>query len=258
MSPQTILVPLDTSETSTRSIRVAKALSRAAAADITLMTTRVVDDESAALLRLEKVAEQHNMIAPKFVTVSHWIPAEAILDLASDDPEMLVCMTTHSRSPAAALALGSVTSTVIHSMRQPFVLVGPSCQTLDSYATLLVALDGSEHSAEILPFAIEFAAATGLRAQLVIVDDGHNVLAKNESLRMEIEADFVEVEPALVLQGDPGEALVEATRATPNAIIAMATHGHSAMARLVVGSVTSCVVQRGIAPVFTVRPKALA
>lgn len=57
--------------------------------------------------------------------------------------------------------------------------------------------------------------------------------------------------------GDAVEEILAAARETDAEVIMMATHGHSALAQVIFGSVASRVVGSGVRPVLLVRPKDL-
>ena len=53
----------------------------------------------------------------------HGSPAEAIMDLARETPGNLVMMTTHGRSGAGRLVLGSIDDRVVRHSGNPVLLV---------------------------------------------------------------------------------------------------------------------------------------
>ena len=57
--------------------------------------------------------------------------------------------------------------------------------------------------------------------------------------------------------GDAAEEILAAAKETDPEVIMMATHGHSALAQAIFGSVASRVVASGVKPVLLVRPKDL-
>jgi len=57
--------------------------------------------------------------------------------------------------------------------------------------------------------------------------------------------------------GDPVEEILAAAREEKADLIMMATHGHSALAQVIFGSVASRVVGSGVRPVLLVRPREL-
>lgn len=57
--------------------------------------------------------------------------------------------------------------------------------------------------------------------------------------------------------GDPVEEILAAAKDADADVVMMATHGHSALAQVVFGSVASRVVGSGVRPVLLVRPREL-
>jgi nucleotide-binding universal stress UspA family protein len=56
---------------------------------------------------------------------------------------------------------------------------------------------------------------------------------------------------------DLAKRILAAAKATDPEVIMMATHGHSALAQVIFGSVAGRVVGSGVKPVLLVRPKEL-
>jgi len=61
---------------------------------------------------------------------------------------------------------------------------------------------------------------------------------------------------ARVVVGEPADGITTLARKLKADLIVMATHGHSEMRHVLVGSVTEDVVRQGDTPVLLVRPKA--
>jgi nucleotide-binding universal stress UspA family protein len=59
----------------------------------------------------------------------------------------------------------------------------------------------------------------------------------------------------LLVEGTPAEAIVRAARSRRADLIVMGTHGHTGLARVVLGSVAARVVAAAACPVLTVRGK---
>ena len=62
---------------------------------------------------------------------------------------------------------------------------------------------------------------------------------------------------SVVIAEHPAEAIIEYARDQRVDMIAMATHGRSGFARLLMGSVANDLVRSGVAPLFLVRPDKL-
>jgi nucleotide-binding universal stress UspA family protein len=145
---------------------------------------------------------------------------------------------------------------------------------------ILVALDGSELSAGILPFVEEFAVTlkAGLLlhtavppyhlypsadwAQPAAVAGAHEDLVAASQSRLEETKALIqrrsdlEVE-SLVTVGATVDTIVSTARDEGADLIAIATHGRSGIGRLILGSVADGVVRRSHLPCLVVRPQAV-
>lgn len=143
------------------------------------------------------------------------------------------------------------------------------------FKMILVPLDGADVAEGILPYVSQIAKETGVPLLLLtVMDPDAMTVSKTEA----INADRIEATVrAHVLSGLNGiadqlrkesiEARVEVTVGRPADeilrfadetgcdLIAMSTHGRSAMGRGILGSVTDKVVHSADVPVLTVRPE---
>jgi nucleotide-binding universal stress UspA family protein len=150
------------------------------------------------------------------------------------------------------------------------------------YERILVALDGSELSERILPYAIFTAAKLKVPAELLHVLEleplqsasaeqqlrFHNVLAaariKSMDYLKKIAASFVGAAQTncLVEIGKPAEVIVDRAASDARVLIAMTTHGRSGINRWLLGSVADKVLHAAANPLLLVRatdePKKLA
>ncbi len=146
------------------------------------------------------------------------------------------------------------------------------------FRNILVPLDGSELAERALPVAERLAAATNSGLMLVqviperawafgIPDGLPPVGSIDEQLSAEDRAthhylSHVAKRPRdqglsvhmRIAHGDPGTVLVELESALQVAMVVMATHGRTGMARFAMGSVADEVVRTGHVPVLLVRP----
>lgn len=136
-------------------------------------------------------------------------------------------------------------------------------------ATILHPTDFSEHSE--FAFRLACALARDYQARLVllhvlpppmVVYSGGPVPAETwptveearEKLRqMEGQAHRVRVE-SQVLEGDPVDMILRAAEETNSDVIVMGTHGRTALARLLMGSVAEEVLRKAPCPVLTSKP----
>jgi nucleotide-binding universal stress UspA family protein len=131
------------------------------------------------------------------------------------------------------------------------------------YKKLLVPLDGSKLSEQILPYAKAIAGALNLPVELFGVEEaGLKGLytAKGEIKKYlakmgdRLSADKMTVSHH-VESGDPGQLIAERARSESGTLIAIATHGLSGIQRLFLGSVAYKVVHLSTCPILLVRPK---
>jgi len=200
-------------------------------------------------------------------------PGEAIVDAARGMRCDLVVMSTHGLSGIKRAMLGSVADHVIRNAGgTPVLLCHGEIADAGSYRSILVALDGSELADALVPHAQAVALATGATVTLAWVVDsafrirsmttpagypipaGLAVDAAEEIVRAqqvaagdhlatvsaELRGAGVEVD-ARILEGDPGEALVEAATAVSADLVLLATHGRGGVGRALLGSVTDYV-----------------
>ena len=140
------------------------------------------------------------------------------------------------------------------------------------YKKILVPLDQRFATEAALKVAADLARANGSAIRLlhvaprpaaVMVDGRMIAYADQESERLRYEAEVylreaarwvtgVPVEYA-VRFGDPAAEIIEEARESGANLIAMATHGRTGMARLLLGSVAEAVLRRSEVPVLLVR-----
>jgi len=139
-------------------------------------------------------------------------------------------------------------------------------------ATILHPTDFSEHSE--FAFRLACALARDYNARLVLLhvlpppmviyaggpvpaETWPNIEEAREKLhQLEGQAHQVRVE-SQVMEGDPVDLILRAAEETHSDIIVMGTHGRTALARLLLGSVAELVLRRAPCPVLTAKPLAI-
>ena len=193
----------------------------------------------------------------------------------------LVVMATHGRGGLSRSWLGSVADYLVRHASMPVLLVRPEDGASAPLAPphdvrrILVPLDGSPFSEQILSPVVELTAQTGARLTLVRVLtpllrygvppadlDAPEVLEERE--RAEEYLDAVAAQLAYRLQ-TPEVLVVRHPRAATAIIdeaaerkvdlIAMASHGRGGVARLLLGSTADKVVRGTHTPVLLYRPQ---
>jgi nucleotide-binding universal stress UspA family protein len=123
------------------------------------------------------------------------------------------------------------------------------------YTRILVPVDGSSFSNQILPVASTIARTTG--AQLVV----YRAVDKSDR-RAEAEADLQTLADACgaraictEVHGTVAEAILEEAQRVPATLVAITSHGRSGVMRAVLGSTALNVLRTGGNPILVYRPR---
>jgi nucleotide-binding universal stress UspA family protein len=209
-------------------------------------------------------------------------PAVAIVDGARRQRADLIVMSTHGRGGLGRWLYGSVADRVIRQSEVPVLLV-PAVATRpwprDSLLRILLPLDGSELAEAAIGPAETLAGVIGARLTVLRVvvppppslyGEGYAFIPFDQeaeltearkyldevadrlrtSGRLRDDGRMFEVRTAV---GEPVAEIAEAARQGAD-VIAMATHGEGGLARLLMGSVATGVLQRAGVPLLLVRP----
>jgi nucleotide-binding universal stress UspA family protein len=190
----------------------------------------------------------------------------------------LLVMTTHGRGPLQRAWLGSVADGLLRRTPCPILAIRPKegekLQVEErELHHILVTLDGSPESREILPFARSLAHTSGARVTLFRVIPPHFSLSspltshsshgfqgledEEGTAREALESDAcslreegLTVGVEIVTGFHPAEGILEFAEAGDVDLVAMATHGRGGVARLILGSVADKVIRGGTVPVL--------
>jgi len=193
-------------------------------------------------------------------------PAEAILETAAAESATLIALTTHGRTGAARLVMGSVAERILQASPLP-VLVCRSIPTNRCRAKLesepvrnfLVPLDGSRPSLGSLEAVLQLARPVDAHVTLLHVTEPSPYDGRWESPDECLkEADQTLRDaciPAAIehRKGDPSEEILKAAEEKEADLIAMTTHGRSGPSRWVFGSVAANVLRAASTPLLVVR-----
>ncbi len=122
------------------------------------------------------------------------------------------------------------------------------------YERILVPVDGSPFSEEVLPYARGLARAIG--AKLAVLRVAEKDAEQEEAARqVQTLAQALQAEPRTVAsRGNISAAILEEAARVPNTLVAMTSHGRSGLAEAMLGSVAHDVVRTGRGPVLVYRP----
>ncbi|MGH7169175.1 MAG: universal stress protein [Gemmataceae bacterium] len=137
--------------------------------------------------------------------------------------------------------------------------------------TILHPTDFSEHSEFAFRLACALARDYNARLILLHVMPPPMVIYAGGPVPAETWPDVEEVKEKLrnlegrthrvrvesqVMEGDPVDMILRAAEETHSEVIVMGTHGRSALARLLMGSVAEAVLRKAPCPVLTAKPAA--
>jgi len=207
--------------------------------------------------------------------------ADVIVEYGEKDRAMLIAMATHGRSGLNRFLLGSVAEKVLRATDNALLLVRATDEAPTDgqaeFKSIIVPLDGSELAESILPMAAGVANKLGLEVVLfrayhipyntyaggdglyainyddlipAVRDETNDYLEKKAA---ELKKLGVEKVSAVSKEGFAGDEILAIGRKTPNALIAMSSHGRSGVRRWVLGSVTENVVRHGDNPMLIFR-----
>ncbi len=203
---------------------------------------------------------------------------QSLSGYASDIGAGLVVMTTHGRSGFAHFWLGSVAEGLARLSNTPLLLLRPGAGGAVgevAFRRVLVPLDGSPLAEEILEHARALAALDGGEIELLqIVDtlsvpelipfherfrpDERRVAAERAAAEQYLAGIAARAEPAAqtkVLEaGQPARAILEEAERFGADLVALTTHGRSAVRGVAISSVTDKVLRAVRGPLLIVRP----
>jgi nucleotide-binding universal stress UspA family protein len=208
---------------------------------------------------------------------------EAIINKAEADGGTLITMATHGRSGLNRFLLGSVAEKVLRGSDNHLLLVRATetGQTTGeaAFKSIIVPLDGSELAESVLPPVATMAKELNLEVVLFRAyhipynayagDDGYYAVNYDELIagvrdeaKEYLDKKVEEMKKlggakvsAVTKEGFAGDEIIALGRKTPDALIAMCSHGRSGVKRFVLGSVTENVVRHSDDPVLVVRAK---
>jgi nucleotide-binding universal stress UspA family protein len=300
-----VLVPLDRSPLARQAIDDAVAIARASGAALDLLLVHQVLAEDpygfavespAERLEAERayLAEIANTLAatsssPVTCAVESGETVATICRRATAVGADLIAMTSHGRTGLSRLWLGSVADGVIRNAAIPVLMLRPAAPTAVSatpgtYQRILVPLDGTEESLEILPAAAALAKAQRKQLSLLrviapvlsILPGGDSrfdyvppIVDGPESQKRRLDAEVwlreiaddlrevhdVEADCHVVVDNRVAAAIIDFAHAGPIGLIAMTTH-RGALSRTLLGSVADKVLRGAHMPMLLYRPTA--
>ena len=194
--------------------------------------------------------------------------ADVILGAVKDRKGTLIAMSTHGRTGAARVVMGSVAEQVLRRSPVPVLAVrtlfpdagGPVFpDERQPLRNVLLPLDRSERSLRALSPAADLCRLFGARLLLLHVLDPDEDPGTAEAYFRAVEARAMSQGVAvtvLIETGNVADEILDVARFHDADLIAMATHGRRGLSRLALGSVTEAVLRRAFVPILAVRTTA--
>jgi nucleotide-binding universal stress UspA family protein len=273
-----ILVPLDGSPLSESVLPDVRRLLRRSDAEVILVRSEyplltnpypglVAESALGAVTSyLQGVADRLGEQGVRARTVADSGPAaEAILRAAQSERATLIALSTHGRTGAARVVMGSVAEQVLRGSPVPVLAVrmipdlagefGPTDERRP-FRNVLVPLDRSERALRALGPAADICRLFGARLLVLHVLESENDRETGEAYLRAVEARAASqglAVTSLVDRGDAVEEILDVARFHDIDLVVMATHGRRGLSRLTTGSVTEGVLRRSAVPVLVTR-----
>lgn len=257
-----ILACLDGSPLAEKILPLARGIAVAKGAKLTLL--RVAEDTGDLSAQESYMRDRARLFGAEARFLISPDPASAVIGELETKRRAIAAMTTHGRTAWAEALLGSVALKVIQGARRPVLLFHPRPGISDPPAKitmLVIALDGSEFSEKIIPFAIETAKSITARVQLIqaLPSSAQVPPVTGEAKSDVLESSYLHGKAAEikriygiqpdweVLHGEPGGAICSHVDGIQEAMLAMTARARGGLQRAFLGSVAAeCIRNAGV------------
>jgi nucleotide-binding universal stress UspA family protein len=190
-------------------------------------------------------------------------PAEGILDFAEKGYPSLIVMATHGRSGISRWSMGSVADKVVRATtKQPLLLIRakgayPDVRAKRIFKKAIVPMDGSPLSETVMPFISDIARHLQMELTLlqVVCKVNHSFAASETYLRewcRRLSEDGITT-GYQVRVGSPADQIIDYADESACDLVAMTTHGQTAINLWSLGSVAQKVLLGGNSPLLLIR-----
>lgn len=190
-------------------------------------------------------------------------PAQEILRMARNEKVDLIAMATQGRRGVLRMIGGSVAEEVLRQSDVPLLLTRPGV-AVKEWKTIVVPLDGSARSEEVLPDAVRLARTLGAAVEVIrvslpvvasVMAEVPIILTPEDSrpylngIVARLRSEGVTATSA-ALEGAAADGILRHLEASGASLLCMSTHGRSGLPRLLLGSVAEQVLRRSPCPVL--------
>lgn len=208
---------------------------------------------------LQRIERELNFagIPAKIVLRSESVSRTIVQTASQEDCELIV-MTSRGASRVVRWLIGGVTQQVMRLSPIPVLVVrsSPGEEVHERPRQLLAPQDGSSHARKILPWAGRLARFHKIPLVLLHIapaaaDSGVSRELSRQAAMLRRRGVKASV---LVEKGDPADRILKACRSGD--ILAMTTHGHGGLKRLILGSIAEKVIHQATVPVLIYKHQA--
>jgi nucleotide-binding universal stress UspA family protein len=253
-----VTIPVDPHASDSTSIVFAAALARRLEVGLELVSVATEHDAPRVQAALEELAVPIHTPTECRVLIAEKV-TEALLGDAHLHSQSFWCVPTHAKTAVAEAVLGSVSEEFVRDVGAPVILVGPHVnQRSFDDGVVLVAVDGTTASEQILPVAADLARTLGLGMRIVHVVDPTQVpdgLVVDESnyirrLAKQWSGYGLEWDYEVLHGKHPSTAIIDyVERETKVVLVAASTTGAPVDARLAYPSSVFRIVRKATCPV---------
>ncbi|MCC6175995.1 MAG: universal stress protein [Chloroflexi bacterium] len=265
-----VLVPYDGQELAEQAAVMALELLAQHRLDLTIL--RVVPSEEYVPRAREEVMAMSRRLetAPAGVDGQVVIgrPDERIVAYADEHGMDAIAMSTHGRPMLARMLVGSVTDRVIRTATAPVLVFHPPTMSIDRLSPpagrrlrVLVPLDGSDIAEEAALMAARLLRPECVEMTLCSVLE--SLEFERESMAIVLDrvaerlGDLGVAVTTIVGEGDPTDEIGRLAVEGAYDVIAVSTHGRSALSRMLVGSVADRLIRTSEIPLLVIQPAAM-
>lgn len=187
--------------------------------------------------------------------------ARTLIAHAAGLGDAVVALTSHARRGITAAVLGSTARAVLEHTPEPVLMFGPHHGEPYDLTRVLACVDGSPLSEAVLPVATDWAGAAGVPLWLVHVIDPKVSIAAGgadsnyvQRLAHDLADTGLDIEFDVLHGDDAGESISNYANGEAGTLSVLATHGHTGLRAIAMGSVATHVTRHAEGPTLVLRP----
>ncbi|MCX7621377.1 MAG: universal stress protein [Acidimicrobiales bacterium] len=260
---ENVIVPFDGTQPGRAALAPAADLAWRSGARVVIVNNTDASD------RASRDALKSRAMSLSGADVDFWVDLDhslgvALVEAAKFRSKPIICISVKGKQGGLfgkRWTLPQLGEDVLRQSPVPVLVIGPETDTSRGLpmSEIVVSTDGSSASEQIIPLAVDWAAAFKLRFILVGVvhQDSTDNKGELDYLARHVDAVRGKVPEArfeLLRATDPASGLIEFLDEHDDAVIAMSTHGRSGVSRSALGTVALKVVAHSKRAVLLQRP----